>query len=82
MWSVGFSRTQGLSDGAMCQDARFAEGHVRFILAQASEIAGSTFGCGEPCCNAARLESVSVAGLSTQAWKGTYSAWCQLGQLD
>jgi hypothetical protein len=83
VWSVAFSRTQGLSDGAMCQDARFAEGHVGFILAQASEIARSAFGCGESCCNAVCLEGMSVAGRSTRAWKGNaHSAWCQLGQLD
>jgi hypothetical protein len=66
----------------MCQDARFTEGHVRLILAQASEIARSAFCCGEPCCNAVCLEILSVDGLSTRAQKGTYSAWCQLGQLD
>lgn len=50
------SHTQGLSDGAMLQDACFAEGHVGFIVAQASKVGGSACCYGESCCNAGCLE--------------------------
>jgi hypothetical protein len=68
----------------MCQNARFAVGHVCLVCAQASEVGGRAFCCSESCCNAVRLEEQVVSWNINASLQevDAYSARGQFTQLD